>query len=373
MNNNIIKIENVKIINPEKTIKNADLYIKDNKIFEIVEKDGEGQALLVPGFIDTHIHGIYNQDVMDGTNAVKIISKKLANHGVTSFMPTAMTNSWKTILKALKDVSENKTWVSRNLGIHIEGPFIGMSKKGAHKPEYLIKGTKTRVDKMYKTSNNMLKKISFDPLMVNLDVFKYMQSKLGIIGSIGHSSASFQIADKFFKNGCYSVCHMWNAMSGVDSRNPGLLEAALYNNDVYTELIIDLLHVSKESIDFSIKLKGVDKIIAISDSIKPAYAPNGENISGDIPVIKKGNLITLKGTNTIAGSGITIHDAFKNIVKIGYSLNDAVKMTSYNSAKYLNIQNLGKIESGFLADLVILDKDTLKIKEVYIDGKKIKG
>ncbi|WP_426461189.1 N-acetylglucosamine-6-phosphate deacetylase [Mycoplasma hafezii] len=363
-------IKNVQIVNFDSIIKNANVTIEDSKITKIEPIDGEASSILVPGFIDTHIHGFYNHDVMDGAEDLAVVSAELAKNGTTSFMPTAMTRSWEEILVSLKHMANNHKWVSKNLGFHIEGPFIGLAKKGAHKDEYLLKGTDKRVERMYLESKNKLKKISFDPLMVSIPTMKYMQ-KLDIIPSIGHSGADFALTKKYFENGCTSVCHLWNAMTGVDSRNPGMLEAALMDKNTYVELICDLFHVSKESIWFTIQNKGVDKIICVSDAIKPAYYHDGDNISGNIPVTKEGKAIYLKGTKTIAGSGIAIIDAFWNLIEIGVPIKDAVAMTSYNSAQYLNKPELGYIDVDKTADLVLLAKKDLKLLQVYIDGKPI--
>lgn len=363
-------IKNVKIVNHDKTINNADILIEKGRIKEIIEKKGTAKYLAVPGFIDTHIHGFFNEDVMNGSQSCEIISRELAKNGVTSFMPTAMTNDWEIILKSLSEIAKTEKWVSKSLGIHIEGPFIGESKKGAHRKEWLKVATNELIDQMYYASETQLKKISFDPLNVPLEVMKHM-IELGIIPSIGHSSADFQKSQLYFSNGCNSVCHLWNAMSGVDSRNPGMVQASLYNEKPYVELICDLKHIAAETLLFTIKNKGADKIICVSDAIKPAYYKDGDNISGGIPVTKNGLLITLKGTNTIAGSGISIHDAFRNLVSLGVPLQDVVKMTSYNSAIYLKRNDIGRIEEKKIADIVIMDKNTYDIQEVYISGKKV--
>lgn len=364
-------IKDVEIYNANSHIPCADIHIKDGKITKIISKNNKSKKFAVPGFIDTHIHGLFNHDVMEGKNAVEIISKHLSYNGVTSFMPTAMTNSWEQICNSLQEISLAESCGSKILGIHIEGPFIGEAKKGAHKKEYLLKGTKPRIKMLMKAANNKLKKISFDPKMVNVNLLNFLKEN-DIIASIGHSDADYNLAKSFFDNGCYSVCHLWNAMSGIDSRKPGILEATLNSEGVYAEMILDLFHICAESIKFTIKNIGIDNVIAVSDAIKPAYFFDGDNISGDIPVEKKGLKIVLKGTNTIAGSGITLIDAFKNIVSLGYSMNDAVKVTSYNTAKYLKRVDLGRIEVGATADIVILNKSTLDVNTTFIDGKEVK-
>ncbi|QGZ97527.1 N-acetylglucosamine-6-phosphate deacetylase [Mycoplasma sp. NEAQ87857] len=365
-----MEIKNITIVNHDQTINNADLETQEGKIIKITPKEGMGDYYLVPGFIDTHIHGFYNYDVMQGKEACSVISKELAKQGTTSFMPTAMTGSMQEMQLALSNIANNSNWTSKFLGIHIEGPFIGLAKKGAHDPKYLIEATNKIIDQLNTSANGKLRKISFDPLMVSLDTMKHMQDN-NIIPSIGHSGCNYALAEEYFNNGCDSVCHLWNAMSGVDSRNPGLLQAALTNNNCYVELICDLFHVSKESILFTKKNKDISSIIAVSDAIKPAYYQDGDNISGGIEVTKEGKKIVLKGTNTIAGSGICIHDAFVNLVNIGFSLNEAVAITSYNAARHLKLNDLGIIAVNKTADFVLLDKNDLSIKDVYINGAKI--
>ncbi|AKA50034.1 N-acetylglucosamine-6-phosphate deacetylase [Mycoplasmopsis gallinacea] len=363
-------IENVTVVNADSTIECADIYIENDKISKIVPKEGQKtEKLAIPGFIDTHIHGFVGYDVMEGTKATEIISENLAKYGVTSFMPTAMTNSWEKILASLNEISLNQKWVSKNLGLHIEGPYIGENKKGAHKSEWLLKASDENLNQMYQASNKMLRKISFDPKMVDLNVLKKMFD-LNIIPSIGHSDASFDISQEYFTNGCASVCHLWNAMSGVDSRKPGMAQAALMNPDVYTELIVDLNHVSTQTVKFTIQNKGVDKVYCVSDAIKPAYGPNGDSISGGVAVVKQDLLITIKENGTIAGSGITLYDSFKNIIKLGYSIQNAVALTSTNVATMMNL-DLGAIKENKIADLVILNKKNLDILSVYVNGNKI--
>ncbi|ADE19844.1 N-acetylglucosamine-6-phosphate deacetylase [Mycoplasma crocodyli] len=362
-------IENVKIINHDKIIKNADVVIENNIIKQVIKKDGEGRRILVPGFIDTHIHGFGGDDVMDGSEAVERISKKLASFGITSFMPTAMTADWQVFLKSLNNISKAKNLVCKNIGIHIEGPYIGPEKKGAHKLEWLRTATLDDIKSIMESSNYTLRKISFDPTRLNNDIVKYLVSNR-IIPSIGHSAADYATSIAAYAAGASCTCHMWNAMSGVDSRNPGMLQAALSVKKPYVELIVDFMHVSKESVEFSIKNRGANKIICVSDAIRPAHGQDGKSISGGIPVNKKGLLITLDGTNTIAGSGICLYDAFKNLASLNVPLSKIVKMTSYNAAKNCNLKNTAQIKKNYIADLVIMDNE-LNILDVYVEGRRI--
>lgn len=366
-----MKIENVKIVNFDQIIKNANILIENGKIKKIEIIEGEGKYIVVPGFVDTHIHGFGGFDVMDSTKSVEEISKLLAKHGTTSFMPTAMTNKWNIILQSLKNIESAKNLVSRNLGIHIEGPYLGVEKKGAHNPEWLRVATKEELQSLIKASKNTLKKISFDPRNLSIDLIKFLVEE-NIIASVGHSAATFDQAQKAYESGASCTCHMWNAMSGIDSRIPGILQAAFMNNSVYGELIVDFKHVSEKSVLFTIKNKGIEKIICVSDAIRPAYGPDGYSNSGGVIVDKKNLLIVIKGTNTIAGSGICLHDSFKNLISIGVSINDAVRMTSWNAVQNLKLTNIGYIGKNYYADFVVMDKNNFKIKDVYINGVNIK-
>lgn len=369
MNVNIIK--NVKIINHDKIIDCADVEITNGKISKIVPNTNKATLNMIPGLIDTHIHGFMNFDCMEGTYATEQMSKYLAHYGITSFMPTAMTQEWSIILNSLQEISKAKSIGAKIQGIHIEGPFIGESKKGAHKLEFLKKASPQLIKQMYDASNGKLAKISYDPIMVDMNSLEEMK-KLNIIPSIGHSSADFELSQKHYQNGATCTCHLWNAMSGVDSRNPGLAQASLMNNDIYAEMIVDFFHISPKTVEFSIEHKTKDRIMMISDAIKPAYSSDGDSFSGGIPITKHGKQIFLKGTNTIAGSAINIFDSFQNLLKLGYNIQDIIKMTSFNAAQNSKLEHTGYITEGNYADIVLLD-DNYNISEVYVDGVKKYG
>jgi N-acetylglucosamine-6-phosphate deacetylase len=159
-------------------------------------------------------------------------------------------------------------------------------------------------------------------------------------------------------------------MSGVSHRNPGVAQAILMSKETYAELICDFIHISPETIKFTIQNKGVNKITCITDAIRPAGLPDGEYTSGNLLVNKKGLMITLKKEGSIAGSGATMHANFLNLLSLGYSINDVVKMTSYNITQNMKLKNVGQIKVGYSADMVFLDKIN-NINKVYINGKEI--
>ncbi|MEE3928450.1 amidohydrolase family protein [Mycoplasmopsis ciconiae] len=372
--NNTCVIRSVEIYNANNFIKNADIYIENGVIKKIVEVEGVSKKRAVPGFIDTHIHGFFNFDVSEGVKAIEIIAKKLSFFGTTSFIPTIMTDDFEKMKKSLEEIYEAKMCNflgAKILGSHTEGPFIGKAKRGAHDEKYLLKTSKPKIKHLIKSSNETLLKISLDPDQTNFSDIDFMIEN-NIQPSIGHTNCTYETAIKMFDNKVKSVCHLWNAMSGFDSRRPGLLQATFMHKNVYAEMILDLIHICEQSVKFTIDNLGIDYIIGVSDAIKPAYSQDGENVSGGFKVVKKGSLITIKDTETIAGSAISLLNAFENMIKIGYSMHDAVKVTSYNAAKFLKRNDIGVIKVGAKADIVLFNKTNFEIFSTYVEGVEIK-
>ncbi|NQZ66143.1 MAG: N-acetylglucosamine-6-phosphate deacetylase [Mycoplasmatales bacterium] len=363
-----MKIENVKIINHNNTINNADITLKDGKILSIIPKEGEGSKILMPGFIDTHTHGIGGHDFMDGKEATETITSIFPKFGVTSIYATIMTREKEVMLNSLKEISEAKSRGANILGIHAEGPFISLEKKGAHNPDLIIKGNERILIEQFNASQGMLKKITFSPETCDDDFIKRM-IELKIMPSIGHSNASFKRTIEAIEMGSLHSTHLWNAMSGVQNRNPGMAEAVIYDDRVFAELITDFVHVDKETVLFTLKTKKPEHIILVTDSIRPAGLPDGESESGGIIIEKTGPKIVLKGTDTIAGSGATMYECVKNLIDLEIPLEDVVKMSSYNSAKSLNLENKGFIQEGMDADFVLMDQ-SYKIIKTFIAGKE---
>ncbi|MCC3161165.1 MAG: N-acetylglucosamine-6-phosphate deacetylase [Mollicutes bacterium PWAP] len=368
-----MKIKNIKIVNFNKTIENASIEFENGFITKITETKGISKYILIPGFIDSHIHGFYGHDVMDSKDAISNITLEIAKQGTTSYYPTGITgpiDKMTSFISNVYDLQNKNIYGSRILGSHMEGPFISLFKKGAHNPKWITQGTKKEIDALLGASKNTLKKLTVAPEVISEVNLKYIISK-GVIANIGHSNATYLQTQKAIENGAVSSCHMWNAMSGVVNRNPGMVEALLLNKNIYSEHIFDFVHVDRITSKLSIESKGTNRIVAITDSIRPAGLSDGESESGGFKILKKGNTIKIKDTDTIAGSAATMHNNFINIMSLGYSINESVAMTSYNCAQNMNEKKLGFIGIGFKADFLLLD-DNLNVKTVYVNGKEIK-
>ena len=361
-----MKIKNIKIVNHDSTIESADIIIEGGKIISIEPNNEKSHNnILIPGFIDTHTHGLKGNDAMDSKKSIEQISSDHVKFGTTAFLPTVMTAKWKDLIQAIKNAANAKSKGAKIIGIHVEGPFISVQKKGAHNEKYICKGTREMINELQKTAKGLIKKITFAPEEHDNDFIVSMVENR-IIPTMGHTNANAKQAHLAIDNGVTAVTHMWNAMTGVVNRNPGVAEATLSRREVFAELIIDFIHVDPETIKLTINTKGVDRIVGITDSIRPAGLEDGPSTSGGFNINKKGLLITIDGTDTIAGSGATMYDLFKNILSLNYSMNDAVSMTSYNAAKNIDVIG-GEIKVGVPADFVILNED-LSINSVYVNG-----
>ncbi len=361
-------IQNVKIINFDNVINNADIEILNGKIKKIIPKKGKSKFIIIPGFVDLHIHGSLNKDVMEGKKSIEFISKYIVKFGTTSFLPTLMTASKNKILNSLKESSKAISIGSKIIGLHIEGPWISKEKKGAHKEKFLYSPTLEDVKEFQKSANGKLIRIDFAPEICGKEIIEEML-KQKIVPVVGHTNANFDQANKAFENGATSSTHTWNAMSGINARNPGATLAALTNKQCFVEIIPDFIHLKKEIINFSIQISGIDKIISVTDSICPAGMPNGEYVSGGQLVVKKDFKITLKKLGNIAGGASMMSDLFKNLLLMNYSPSQAVQLTSYNAAKNHGLEKqIAYIKEDYYADLIIYDNNLKNIQKVFVNG-----
>lgn len=324
---------------------------------------------LLPGFIDVHIHGIHGNDAMDSQeNTLDKIARDLVKHGVTSFLPTTMTVGEEKIHQSLnyigREMKKTPTG-ARILGAHLEGPFVSPTYKGAQKAENIQKASSSLLED-YK---DVIKIITIAPEIDGaMDLIENYSSDFCF--SLGHSDARYDQAKIAFDKGANSVTHLFNAMSGLHHRQPGLVGAALLS-DAYVELIADMVHVHPDLFQLVYDLKGDKRILLISDAMRAADMEEGSYEFGGQEVLKKDGRAQLED-GTIAGSLTNMNEVFKNFYKqTNISLADAVRMTARNQAKYLGLnKELGRIKEDYYADLVVLDKN-LNVEITIVGGKKV--
>lgn len=336
----------------------------NEKINKINKVKKQSDDLIIPGFIDLHCHGANGFDTMDGWNSIEKMTKYHLKYGTTTILPTTWTSTLEHTFEALREFENYKKINSNIIGVHLEGPFINPNKLGAQ-PPLAINPSIEYVNKLLDLAP--IKVITLAPELESMESFIEEINKLGIKIQIGHSLADYNCCAKFMSKYEVGFTHLYNAMSGNHHRNPGVLTAAL-DLGSFSEIICDFNHVSKESI--KIAKKCIKNLYAVTDSMGATGLKNGIYRFFDTEVEKKDKIAVLKGTNSLAGSIINMHDTFLNLKKLDFSLNDIVKMTSYNAAKYLQIDDLGYIAKNKVSNILVLDKN-LNLKEIYLNGIKI--
>lgn len=332
--------------------------------------DAKG-SYVSPGFIDLHIHGSGGRDAMDGEiEDLKVISQSIAQNGVTGFLPTTMTMSKEKIYKALDNIKEGMKLDlggAKVLGAHMEGPFINPKYKGAQKEDYIIEPDYNFINGY----EDVIKIITLAPEKDNNSQFiKSIKENTNIVLSIGHSDATYEEAMKSIEKGVSHATHLFNAMSPLNHRKPGVI-GAVFNSNINCELIADKIHVHPGVFQTVINIKGVNKIILITDSMRAGCMKDGVSELGGQKVIVKDNSARLED-GTLAGSILTLNKAVKNMVEnTNLNIYQAISMVSLNSAKDIGISDRkGSIEEGKDADIVIFDEE-YNVRHTIVQGKTV--
>lgn len=329
---------------------------------------------IIPGFIDIHTHGGYGYDFVDDSEeSIRAYLREVAKEGTTSIVQATVTTEYDNLLRCLdhaRVVMDNpKDDEVRYLGVNIEGNFLNKAKKGAHKEELLVPLTKKHVDEL--TNNGVVKMISAAYETAGVEVVEYVKSK-GVIPSLAHSIATGEETEAFVEAGLKGITHMFNAMPAFAHREDHSINRGMSMDQLYTELIVDGVHIHPEVVKLLYKVKPLNRLLVITDSVGAKGMPDGDYKLGELDIVKKGDRINTKIDGSLAGSIANMHMCFINIMKFtGCSLEEASIMTSSNQARYLGMDDeLGKLMPGYYADIVILDKD-YNVKETISKGNSL--
>ncbi len=363
-----------------KKFTNVNVYIKDKGIVKsdvvfdekILSFDGgenaevislPENATVIPAFVDTHIHGAGGSDAMDGDlSALKTIAKTVAKEGTASFLATTMTQGVENITNALTAVKDYRQAGyddgAEILGVHLEGPFISEKFKGAQPLEYVVKPDVNAFNKYHQASGECIKIVTLAPEVDGVkDLICYLD-KIGVVPSVGHTSAKFDDINDGVKIGLKNVTHTFNAQTPLHHRDIGTVGSALLIDELQTEIIADTIHVSVPAIKLLVKNKPKNKINLITDAMRAKGMPDGESeLGGQKVFVKNGEARLADGT--LAGSVLTMNVAVKNMVeKVGVDFADAVDFATINPATSIGVQaRKGSIEIGKDADFAVIDKD----------------
>lgn len=335
---------------------------------EIIDANG---GYVSPGLIDLHIHGYLGKDVCDGEEeSIRTIANGLLANGVTGFLPTTMTVDMAVIKKALNICrtlkEESKTWNgSTILGVHAEGPFISESKKGAQNARYILKPDADFV----KEYSDIIRIITLAPETdtENFDAIRTICRDTNVVVSMGHTSADYDTAVAGTKAGVKHVTHLFNAMTPLAHRAPGVVTAAM-NSDVSCELIVDTFHVNTALYDILWKLKG-RKLCFITDCLPAGGLPEGEYTLGGQKIIYRGIVCRLED-GTVAGSILHLNKGVWNAYEnSSIPLWECVNCASLNPATTLGIADKkGSLEVGKDADIIITDGE-FNVNKTIIGGE----
>lgn len=323
------------------------------------------------GYVDVHVHGWGGHDAMGGPEALDGMARALLRRGVTSFLPTAVSAPLDALAAFAATVREWQPGAPADgagpIGFNLEGPFLAEARRGAHDPAFLRAPASVAPGALDAIVDG-LRVITVAPELDGaVELIRWLRER-GVVSSIGHSSASYDEARAGYDAGATSTTHLFNAMTGVHHREPGVALAALLDDSVYAELIVDGVHLHPGVTSLITRTKPADRLLLVSDGIALAGTGGRRGRIGGLDVEVDGSRVTLAGTNTIAGSVTGIDQAVRNLVRHGVALPVAVAAASRNPLDMLGLSDRGRIAPGQRADLVELDAD-LQVRRVMRAGE----
>ena len=387
-----ICIHNATVLNGYSMMKNCAVLIKQNKIIDVFNEtrfaqktfkadtmfiDAKG-AYVAPGLIDTHIHGIGGFGTDDySINSILQMSEILPQYGVTSFIPTLYAAKREELLKGIRAIVEamGQEKGARILGIHLEGPFLSPERLGVQTPDSLSPVDLNLMEELWNASEGHIINMTVAPELKHMrELALYCLSK-GIILQAGHTNATYAQMVEGMQVRILHVTHLFNAMSRMHHRDPNAVGAVFIHPEMSCEIIADGIHINPNLIKFLLRCKPIDKLVLVTDSLKPTkqtehpLMANGEEVYLDKCFYRKSD-------DVIAGSALTMSDGVRNLVSFGISLDQAVQMASTNPANIMRQEHLGLIAPGYDADLVVLDQNltpvyTIVKGEFFKEGKKL--
>lgn len=361
----------------------GDMLVEDGIILKVGEEiDGKGCSVyrlegrkVVPGFIDIHTHGAVGVD-SNGADAKEFetICRFFASQGTTGWLCSILTDTRNQTLRA---IDQYKKWKKRKhqgaelMGIHLEGPFLSREYKGAMPEQLLRKPDMALLREYQEKAEGDIRYITVSPEVEGIPEFIPYIKRLGIQVAIGHSGADYETARRAIRNGAAAATHTGNAMKLMHQHFPAIWGAVLEDDDVFCEVICDGFHLHPGTVRFIIKIKGLDKVVAITDSIMAAGLPDGNYKLGVNDVVVVGGDAKLVSGGARAGSTLTMAAALKNVLEYtGCSLQEVIPMFTENPARLLGIYNrAGSLNPGKRADMVVLN-ETCDVVKTFVGGRE---
>jgi len=347
-------------------LKDQEIVIQGEKIAQIsrTTEKNSNQSITVPGFIDLQIYGsggrLFSAD--PSVESLTIMENDLLKKGTTGFLACMATNSAEVFNECIKAAKEHRSMAKNCLGLHLEGPFLNPKRLGAHVPSFVRKATLDEIKQLIDFGDGVIKMMTIAPELQDDDVIEYLLNN-GVVVSLGHSNATFDEATAAYNKGIQTTTHLFNAMSPIHHREPGIPTAVFSHDRAMASIIADGQHLDFEVVKFAQKLLK-ERLFLITDAVTACS-------TGPYQHVEKGNKYVMPD-GTLSGSSLTMLEAVKNcVLHCGISLNDAIKMATSYPAKLIGIENLTtSIEVGQNANLVVID-NRLNLKEVIFQGETV--
>jgi len=348
--------------------------ISDLRLPENAEHVDALRFTVVPGFIDPHIHGSAGLDVMDATFlSMNSISRTLASHGTTSFLPTTVSASPEILgntLDRLSTILQQSFEGAIPIGIHLEGPFISEQKRGTHRANNVRFPDQKLLSDWILRAQGKLKLLTMAPELDGATIVARFARASGVTVAMGHSNASFDEATAAADNGTHYAVHTFNAMRAFSHRNSGIAGAVLSDDRIFAEIIADGVHVSPEVVRIFARSKGRERVLLVTDAISATGMPDGRYTLGTDEVQVQAG-ICRDEEGRLAGSTLTQDAALRNFIAYsGMRMEDAVFGLTLNPARALKLEGRGCIEPGAHADLVMLNNE-LRVMKTFAEGRLV--
>jgi N-acetylglucosamine-6-phosphate deacetylase len=318
------------------------------------------EAYIAPGFIDTHIHGFGGYGTDDASAASMLeMSRLLAQYGVTAFNPTFYPTESDEMLKAVSEAASaiGREPGARIMGLHLEGPFLSPKRLGVQRPDTLKGVDIPFMEQLWEAAQGHIVNMTVAPELKGMRELALFCIKKGIILQAGHTDAKYENMVEGMQAGILHATHLFNAMSKLDHRNPNAVGTVLIHPEMSCEIIADGCHVHPDLFKLLQRDKPIDKIVLVTDSLKPTEQAEGPFFANGEEVVFHDGVFHRKYDDVIAGSALTMIQGIKNLVSFGFSLEDAVKTASFNPAQVMGYTRKGAIIPGRDADLVVFDQD----------------
>jgi N-acetylglucosamine-6-phosphate deacetylase len=379
------------IVLPDRVLTAASLRVRDGVIDDIVSRRPDGAVgggstvvdltghIIVPGFVDVHLHGIEGVDVLDGDDAVAQVAARLPRHGVTAFCPTSVAcppAQLSSFLRSIRSANAAAAGASaRALGAHLESNFLNPEWNGAQ-PRTCLRlpfqdsgadFSGTDILRVIDEHRDVIAIVTLAPEVPGgLDLVRHLV-QAGIRVSLGHTGATYEEATAAIDAGARHATHLFNRMSSLTSRSPGVVGAVMASNLVTAEVICDGYHVHPSLVALAIRTKSISRVMAITDGTAAAGLPVGSRTRLGGHTIIAGEHTALLEDGTLAGSVLTMDAAFRMLLGLGLTLPEVARLCASTPAEALGRTDIGAIAAGNLADFVVLDRD-FRVTQTWIGG-----